>query len=542
MVSQIRVESLSVGQFLAGDRTLTLPWFQRSYAWGEPQVGRLLADIRAAMHPTTGRNRYFLGHIYLARPPGERVDHLIDGNQRITTLTILFSVLRDRLASPVAEWINDLVGTDDRMRLSPQPSIAPFLAGYVQAPGATLRDVDDDLMALSQTERTILNNREYVKSFLDAMAPEEVAQLATFAQSSCLVTVSTVDDPEEAWDMLATEEQTGLKHHDADRAKHTLLAAMPRQTQEPAARIWDSWVARIGRDGTQELLAHLRTIALSRRSTKPIEEDLIRIYRLDRAGIEFMEREFAPRAGWLDRIVKRTIGLGAARETIALRLELMSWLDHTLWVAPAIRWLETRGEGNPDTGEFFFLLDRLAWLLKISGADPVAQERRYIEVCEALRKPLPLREISPLDAEKKLVDGTLSNLRSRTFEAKRYSDLVMRRISLELGQDPGPLHPDGVTIEHILPRHPNDGTDWWRQFRTRPQIAEYANRLGNLAFLSRAENQLASAHSYEEKRRILAGSRFLLARDAASAATWAPDTIRQRTDRLIGVLTRSWRL
>jgi hypothetical protein len=541
MVSQIRVESLSVGQFLAGDRTLSLPWFQRSYAWGEPQVGRLLADIRAAMQPSSGRNRYFLGHIYLARPPGEPADQLIDGNQRITTLTILFSVLRDRLASPVADQLNGLVG-GDTLRLNPQPSIAPFLSRYIQEPGATLRDVDDDLMALSQTERTILNNREYVKTFLDGLTPDEVAQLATFAYLSCLVTVSTVEDPEEAWDMLATEEQTGLKHHDADRAKHTLLAAMPREEQEAAARIWDSWAARIGRDRTQELLAHLRMIGLSRRSTKPIEEDLIRMYRLDRTGIGFMEREFAPRAGWLERTVKRTIGLGGSRDTIAQRIELMSWLDHALWVAPAIRWLETRGEGNPETSEFFFFLDRLSWLLKIAGTDPVAQERRYIEVCDVLRRPLPLADIGPLNVERKLVEAAISNLRSRTFEAKRYSDLVLRRISVELGQDPGPLHPDGVTIEHILPRHPTDGTDWWRQFRTRAQIAEYANRLGNLAFLSRAENQLASAHSFEEKRRILAGSRFLLARDAATAAVWSPDTIRSRTDRLIEALTRSWRL
>ncbi len=549
MPGHVQFECLTVGEFLGGDRKLVLPWFQRSYAWGERQVGRLMSDLRSAMQATGDRQRYFLGHIYLARPKSERIDQLIDGNQRITTLTILFSILRDQSIGEDAAGLHRVITAPEttatagtsRLRLNPQPSVAAFLERYVQSPGGTRIEFEGDLMALSQTERAIFNNREQIKFHL-AETPIDRAALARFIQTRCCLTVSTVEDPDEAWDMLATEEETGLKHHDTDRAKYSLLAPMPRDHQGEAARIWDTWVARIGPDRVQELLGHMRTLDHGRRSTKPIEEDLIRIYRLDTTGIDFLEKRFAPRAGWLDRIVRRDIATGPARALVAERLETLSWLDQSQWMAAAVRWLETRGDQHEETPEFFFALDRLAWILRIAGTDPVVQERRYIEVCEALKRSTPLAEVATLTPERKLVDDALSNLASRTFEAKRYSDLVLRRISLELGRDSGPLDPDGVTVEHVLPRNPIAGSEWWRHFRTRAQIAEHANRLGNLAFLTRPDNQRAATQSYEEKRRILAGSAFLLANDAATVRTWNAETIRDRTQRLMAVLLKAWRL
>lgn len=549
MPGHIRVQCLTVGEFLSGDRRLTLPWFQRSYAWGERQIGRLMADVEAAMDPATGRNRYFLGHVYLARSSDQTADQLVDGNQRVTTLTILFSILRDlaegddadALHSHVAVGGND-AGGEVQFRLNPQPSVAPFLARYVQSAGATRVDVDDDLISMSHAEQAIFNNREDLKSMLSAWTPSARAALAEFVRSACCLTVSTVDDPDEAWDMLATEEETSLEHHDTDRAKHSLLSPMPRRDQVEASRIWDTWVTRVGQDRARELLGHIRTIGSTRRSTKPIEEDLIRMFRLDRTGLVFIQQEFAPRAAWMERIDQKSIGAGTQRDVISRRIQTLSWLDQPLWKAPAIRWLETRGEAAPETAEFFFALDRLAWLLKISGTDPVAQERRFIEICQSIGGNDPGTALAKLAPETKLIKAAVSNLRSRTFEVKRYSDLVLRRISLELGQDPGPLDPEGVTIEHILPRNPAVGSEWWQHFRSSVQITEFANRLGNLTFLTRQDNQLASTRGYPEKRRILSLSRFVMAREAAEASEWTPDTIKSRTERLLGVLLSAWRL
>jgi hypothetical protein len=547
MTSFIKVETFTVGAFLSGPRRLTLPWFQRSYAWSEPQIARLMADIRLAMSADVGRDRYSLGHIRLARAPGDSDDQLIDGSQRMTTLTILFSLLRDLAEGADAAELHRLVATGgmdgerSRMRLAPQPSVATFFERYVQAPGGTRLDAEGEV--LSRGERMILANREDLRSILVELPVAERAALATFIARKCWVTTSTVEDPEEAWDMLATEEQTGLKHHDADRAKHSLLAPMPRTDQPEAARIWDVWSGRLGPDNVQDLLNHIRTIGTQRRSTKPIEEDLVRMYQLDKAGLAFITREFVPRGEALWQLIERRVGNPAQRGEVVRWLETLSWLDQTYWRAPALRWLEMRGDDHAETAAFFFALDRLAWLLKIAGQDPVVQERRFQEVCLAIGPTvLTVERMTSLAPDRKLITTALANLRSRTFEMKRYSDLLLRRISLEMRQDPGPLHPDGVTVEHVLPRNVVIGGDWGRNFRTRAQVVEHTNRLGNLAFLTRADNQMAANRSYEDKRRILAASGFLLARDAAQAVEWTPDIIRQRTERMVAALASAWRL
>lgn len=550
MPGHVHVQCLTVGEFLGGDRRVVLPWFQRSYAWGERQIGRLVSDLRTAMTPGIGRQRYFLGQICLARAAGETIDQLIDGNQRITTLTIIFSILRDladnqemtRLHEHVAVPRTEGADNGPRLRLSPQPSVAPFLERYVQTPGSTRATIEEDLMSLSHTERAIFNNREDIKSWLEAMEPAERASLADFICNRCCLTVSSVDDPDEAWDMLATAEETGLDHHDTDRAKHSLLAPMPRGQQQEAARIWDTWVARIGRDKVHELLGHIRTLELGRRSTKPIEEDLIRVCRLDQSGVIFLENKFVPRAAWLARVSERTLASGIARERIAGHLETLSWLEQPLWVAPVLHWLEQRGDQDDETVDFFFRLDRLAWLLKLAGVDPVTQQRDFIDAVKSIGSTGSAASIRALEPDAKVVKDAIANLRSRTFEAKRYSDLVLRRLSLALGRDSGPLDPEGLTVEHILPRNPMPGSDWWRSFRSRAQVAEYTNRLGNLALLTRPENQLASTKGYAEKRRILAGSDFVLARDAAEATEWTSETIRSRTERLIAILLETWKL
>jgi uncharacterized protein with ParB-like and HNH nuclease domain len=79
-----------------GFKVLEIPFFQRSYVWGEEQWERLLED----MYDVCQTNKtYFLGSVILKQRPtnldttvGDR-RIVIDGQQRLTTLNIFFKVL-----------------------------------------------------------------------------------------------------------------------------------------------------------------------------------------------------------------------------------------------------------------------------------------------------------------------------------------------------------------------------------------------------------------------------------------------------------------
>lgn len=86
----------SINDIFNGNRVLEIPFFQRAYVWEEPQWERLLEDMESVSET---RKPYFMGSIILKQqhtPTEHQVGDrrtLIDGQQRLTSLGILFKVL-----------------------------------------------------------------------------------------------------------------------------------------------------------------------------------------------------------------------------------------------------------------------------------------------------------------------------------------------------------------------------------------------------------------------------------------------------------------
>lgn len=86
----------TINDIFNGNRILEIPFFQRSYVWDKTQWERLLEDME---NISQTNKPYFLGSVILKQQPtttGNRVGDqrtLIDGQQRLTTLSIFFKVL-----------------------------------------------------------------------------------------------------------------------------------------------------------------------------------------------------------------------------------------------------------------------------------------------------------------------------------------------------------------------------------------------------------------------------------------------------------------
>lgn len=89
--------SLSIKELFGNaDSLYKVPQYQRPYKWENEQVDKLWDDIYEAFE--NGDENYFLGSIITAKPRDDEksayVD-VVDGQQRLTTLMILFCVVRD---------------------------------------------------------------------------------------------------------------------------------------------------------------------------------------------------------------------------------------------------------------------------------------------------------------------------------------------------------------------------------------------------------------------------------------------------------------
>lgn len=85
-----------VSDIFNGRRILEIPFFQRAYVWDEDQWIRLLEDMETI---TKSNSPYFLGSVILKQKPTSTnatvgdVRTIVDGQQRLTTLSIFFKVL-----------------------------------------------------------------------------------------------------------------------------------------------------------------------------------------------------------------------------------------------------------------------------------------------------------------------------------------------------------------------------------------------------------------------------------------------------------------
>ncbi|MBS1509370.1 MAG: DUF262 domain-containing protein [Bacteroidetes bacterium] len=93
----------SINDIFNGNKILEIPFFQRSYVWDTPQWERFLSDME---HVSLVNKPHFLGSVILKQQLTSSQQSVgdkrtvIDGQQRLTTLTIFFKVLSLKTANP----------------------------------------------------------------------------------------------------------------------------------------------------------------------------------------------------------------------------------------------------------------------------------------------------------------------------------------------------------------------------------------------------------------------------------------------------------
>jgi hypothetical protein len=551
----MKAEVLAVGRLLDGRFRFQLACLQRAYAWRPENVTRLLSDLRWAMQRSGRKRRYALGRLMVAKAADSADAELVDGHQRLVTLTILFAVLRDLETDPQrAEALHRLIvdeskdqGDPRRYKLLIQKQTAPLFARAVQERGTTENDPGGQRERLSEAERNIVDNRECIRSELlsPGTTEEYRRELADFLLEKCFVITVIVDDSDDGWDILDTEQNTRLAFTHADEAKAAILSAMSAEEHVPAALLWERCESILTPEDMYRLLCHIRSISWRGRfqSSRPVEAEIVERFGIATDGLRFMSEQLMPYANCLKDIRQGNVGRpGVERDAVTQHIDFISWVDPHAWNPALLLWLKVHGLEGPDTLTFARRLDRLVWMSRIAGVDPGVQETRMLHLLGEIEAGVPVERMGRLQIESKLRAEVISNLRSPNLAAKHYAGYLLRRLSILYGSDPGPIVRDDVTIEHILPRNPHGVREWLAIYRSPDGCKAHHQKLGNVVLLSGPENQLAGTKCWEEKRAILARSSFSLARDASQEAEWTARTITRRTDQLVNMLLKSFGL
>src|SRR3984893_8307153 len=94
---------MRLGPLLSGPKQFVVPYFQRAYSWRRHQWNTLFDDI-LELYELGGQSSHFLGSMVLLKEPdnvatpapgGVAPTLVIDGQQRLVTLSIFLAAIRD---------------------------------------------------------------------------------------------------------------------------------------------------------------------------------------------------------------------------------------------------------------------------------------------------------------------------------------------------------------------------------------------------------------------------------------------------------------
>lgn len=536
-----------------------IPSYQRAYAWGVDEASALLDDLLYATNAGSADDPdpYFLGSIVLAKEEASAAAKVIDGQQRLTTLTILLAVLAASFPESEAEELrqfirqkgNTFAGTADVMRLTLRPRDAEMFRDRVQLPTSLDELVNCDPAQLdNDAQRNIRANARVFTQRLAELDEPSRRRLGQFLISDCFLVVVSTPDRDSAYRIFAVLNDRGLDLSHADILKSELIGSINGPVEEAQyTDRWEDTEAELGVEAFRDLFSHIRMIyAKDKQREVLLKEFRERVLSRVEDPRTFIDEVIVPWGDAYSRV------RDAAWESSTHSTEINTWLswlgriDNFDWVPPAIVFLDRHRHDSPRIEQFLGRLERLAATMYIRRAGINERVDRYAALLTEIEQTGDVMDTgSSLDLTDEERASTLRRLDGDIYLDKTRLYVLLR---LDHAKNAGGATYDHkiLTVEHVLPQGPDESSEWVKLF-TEDQRTTWTHRLGNLVLLTRRKNSSAQNFDFEKKKsKYFAGpdgaSPFLLTMDVLQTPTWTPAVVEARQRQVLDTLENLWDL
>lgn len=560
MTKKISGAEFPLATIFSSDFDYAIPSYQRPYAWTEVQAGELFSDL-VDFFTKEKDDTYFLGSIVLIKEEGKPHAEVIDGQQRLTTLTILLAALTTQFSGELRADFENYIREPGRASqgLKPKPRLAlrerdrQFFADYIQ--GLRLTDLValDPAQVDNESQRNVRRNAEVMLQRLKAIFNEDTERLCEFGaflvQRCFLVAVSTPSQ-QSAFRVFSVLNSRGLDLLPTDIIKSDVIGSINQARQEDFTETWEELEVETGRDGFAEVFGHIRMIYAKEKARRSLLE-------------EFRERVIA-KVGSAEDLVSKVVQPYTQAYLIAKHCQyvstsnaaeinaLLKWLnriDNSDWLPSAMKFLAEHENDAAYVHWFLRKLERLAACMHICGYDVNARIERYATLLRALENshsmasPVPAVELTAYE------QSTLRRvLQSDIYlmTARRRNYLILRLDSF-LVDGAATYDPTVLTIEHVLPQTVDEGSVWATQWPNVSDRNVWLHRLANLVPLTQRRNSQAQNYDFERKKKAYFGgkqgvSSYALTTQVLNTATWTPAVVEQRQSDLLKMLSAKWEL
>lgn len=199
-----RASAIALKALLSGRERYAPPPLGRGYVWSDIEVDQLLFDVEEFArhhHAKNDEARLYIGSIIVGRPTQRGARTVLDGHQRLITLAVMLSVIRDRLPGSDRGRIDRFLFRKSFLgrpvpRLQLHVTDNAWFARHIIMPGATLKLPAD---APQGASRALLQATRLAVETLGATPPNQLRRIANvILDRIAFVLVKAEDERDEA--------------------------------------------------------------------------------------------------------------------------------------------------------------------------------------------------------------------------------------------------------------------------------------------------------------------------------------------------------
>lgn len=549
----INVDKTNLNKLLGvPNRQLTIPAYQRPYAWEAEQVDELWHDIVE----TLGSN-HFMGSVVLCSPDQARPE-VIDGQQRLTTIILLLALIRDEyqlrkpdLVGRIQQFLQNAYAEPDlRFKFRPGNANARVFTDFILcAPDddsrrdwATVRqlpshELNRNLRMIENVERL----KGYLVPWLAASDNplQALEQIERKIMTGLEFVVIDVPDIANAFIIFETLNDRGLALSAGDLLKNHLLAAAAKTSEsvEALAADWDMIIDSLeGGDITRFLRHYLLT-----QHAQVQKDDVFALFKKEvgSRGVKQLVKDLKQMARFYGQFIKpELVADKAVREVYQNLNTLRATMCYSALLAASA------ALDNDALRDFAYLCEVLTFRYStICSKDSKELERFYHQAA----KVLATKGAAGLEEARKILEAASPGseefvlaFRQQSMGRQYIVNYVFRGIENHLSPEEKTLqNTQQVHIEHIMPQTLSAA---WRQSlgEDADQHELFVNRWGNLTLLGGKLNITASNQPFAEKVALYRQSKIAMAQALAAYEVWGLPQIEARQAHLAEVAEGIW--
>lgn len=556
-LSSIAIELEGVGRILL-NRNLSVPIYQRSYAWEDEHVSDLINDVATAM--SEGAHEYFIGSIVTTKNQATRAE-VADGQQRLATITILLAAIRD--------FFYESGDRDRADAITGELLHKKDLKTLTLIPKLQLNDVDNEffvhrvLLLPDDGKRAELATkpshvridhaatlaREHIQRIGTASDPtERLTDLVEYLTDCVKVIWVRVPDDTNAFMVFETLNDRGLELAITDLLKNHLFGLAANRLGE----VQTSWVSMVSAlEGVEEenvVLTFLRHYWSSRHGLVR-EKDLyadIKKRTNNQSGVVSFAADLERNAHLYVAMVNTTDALWTKYgDTCRQHMETINTL-RMVQIRPLIlSVLDSFKDGEAKIA----IRNMVSWSVRFlihGGLGSGAIETHNCQAAKAIRdKEITsasqlfkrLRSVIPNDAQFQASFATATV--SKAYLSRYYLRALEQQ---ERGESEPELVPNPntevINLEHVLPQTASHA---WAHIPPDEHVL-LLKRLGNLALMKTKINTTAGNDGFSFKKSFYAQSDYRLTARLSQEGKWDRQKIEHRQAYMAGLAVKTWPL